>query len=37
MIALGAPKRVKMFFFRNFITARVSLEGKATTSTYFET
>jgi len=37
MIALGVPNRVKIFFFKNFITARASLEGKATASTYFET
>jgi len=33
---LGVLNRVKMFFFRNFITARASFEGKATASTHFE-
>jgi len=37
MIALGVPNRVKLFFFSTFITARASLEGKATASTHFET
>jgi len=29
MIALGVPNRVKMFFFKKFITTRASLEDKA--------
>ena len=35
IIALGVPKRVKMFFLMNFITTLESLKGRETTSTQY--